>query len=158
MRWRWPAVMMMLAAYSACGHKSAAVIDPQLQKVGAVEVVGRLVEIPEPFPANDVYNYGYVFKYEVLEVKRSKVEGKQIFVTQYNPLKPRETVKDEFSGNVGGQLASFRAGDVHHVALDSPVDQFWLGGIVDKYFAQPGVRYWAVWTDLRRRYWFSATV
>jgi hypothetical protein len=53
--------MMTLAAYTGCGHK-AAVNDPQLQKVGAVEVIARLVEIPEPFPANDVYNYGYVFR------------------------------------------------------------------------------------------------
>ena len=148
MIWRWAAVTMTLAAFSACGHKAAAVNDPQLHKVGAVEVIARLVDIPEPFPANDVYNYGYVFRYQVLEVKRGKVEGKEIFVAQYNPLKPRETVKDEFSGNIGGHLASFRAGDVHHMALDSPVDQFWLGGIVDKCFEQPGVRYWAVWTDL----------
>jgi hypothetical protein len=147
-RMRWATVVLALGTYPACSHKPAAVNDPQLQKLGAVEVVGKLVEIPEPFPANDVYNYGYVFRYQVLEVKRGKVDGKEIFVTQYNPLKPRETVKDEFSGNVGGQLASFRAGDVHHMALESPVDQFWMGGIIDKYFAQPGVRYWAVWTDL----------
>ena len=148
MNWRWVAVIGIIATHAACSHKAAAVNDPELQKLGAVEVVGRLEEIPEPFPANDVYNYGYVFKYKVLAVKRGKVEGNEIFVAQYNPLKPRETVKDDFSGNVGGHLTSFRVGDVHHMALDSPVDQFWMGGIIDKYFTQPGVRYWAVWTDL----------
>ena len=142
------ALIVVAATCFGCVSKPAAVNDPQLQKLGSAEVIARLIAIPEPFPANDVYNYGYVFKYQVLEVKRGKVEGNEILVTQYNPLKPRAIVQDEFSGVVGGHLDAFRAGDVHHMALDSPVDQFWLGGIVDKYFEQPGVRYWAVWTDL----------
>ena len=31
--------------------------------------------------------------------------------------------------------------------LNAPLDQFWMGGIIDKYFEQKGVRYWAVWTN-----------
>jgi hypothetical protein len=88
-----------------------------------------------------------VLKYRVLKVHRGQVPGTEIFVGQYNPLKPRANVQDDGSGKVGGRLDSFRAGDVHRIALEAPLDQFWMGGIIDKYFEQPGVRFWAVWTN-----------
>ena len=59
----------------------------------------------------------------------------EILVAHYNPLKPRDQAQDDVSGKVGGHVTSFRAGDVHRMALESPVDQFWMGGIVDKYFS-----------------------
>ena len=68
-------------------------------------------------------------------------------MAQYNPLKPREQAQDDVSGKVGGHVTSFRAGDIHRMALESPLDHFWMGGIVDKYFATGGTRYWAVWTN-----------
>ncbi len=40
----------------------------------------------------------------------------------------------------------FRAGDIHRMALEAPLDQQWMGGIIDKYFSQKGTRYWAIWT------------
>ena len=49
-------------------------------------------------------------------------------------LKPRSDVQDEFSGKVGGALEKFRAGDIHRMALEMPLEQYWIGGIVDKYF------------------------
>ena len=87
------------------------------------------------------------FENRVLQVHRGQVPGQEIFVAHYNPLKPRATVQDDLSGKMGGHLETFRAGDIHRMALESPVDQFWMGGIIDKYFGQPGVRYWAVWTN-----------
>jgi len=36
---------------------------------------------------------------------------------------------DDASGKVGGHLDAFRAGDVHRMALDAPLDQFWMGGV-----------------------------
>jgi len=116
--------------------------------LGSAEVTGRLLEIPGEFPPNDLYNYAYVLKYRVLEVHRGKVDGEEIFVGHYNPLKPRSGVQDEVSGKVGGKLKTFKAGETHRVALEWPLDQHWMGGIIDKYFGQPGVRYWAVWTNL----------
>ena len=86
-------------------------------------------------------------KYKVLKVHRGNVPEAEILVAQYNPLKPREQVQDDVSGKVGGHVTSFRAGDVHRMALESPLDHFWMGGIVDKYFATGGTRYWAVWTN-----------
>jgi len=107
-----------------------------------------VVEIPGPFPPNDLYDYAYVLKYRVLKVHRGKVDGDEILVAHYNPLKPRSSAQDQFSGRIGGGLVRFRAGDKHRMALEAPVDQHYLGGIIDKYFEQNGVRYWAVWTNL----------
>ena len=113
-----------------------------------MEVTAKLVDVQTPFPPNDLYNYAFVMKYRVLTVHRGKVEGSEILVAHYNPLKPRATVQDEFSGKVGGHVDRFRVGDVHRMALEAPLDNFWMGGVVDKYFNEKGVRYWAVWTNM----------
>jgi hypothetical protein len=37
------------------------------------------------------------------------------------------------------------------MALETPMDEHYLGGIVDKYFGKhDGQVHWAVWTDLAR--------
>jgi hypothetical protein len=139
-------LLLALAAVS-CGSKGPTGIDKEVTTMGTAEVTAQLLEIPDQFPPNDLYNYAFVMKYRVLQVHRGTIPTKEIFVAHYNPLKPRATVADDLSGKIGGHLDAFRAGDVHRMALQSPVDQFWMGGIIDKYFSQPGVRYWAVWTN-----------
>lgn len=133
---------------SSCGKGGDKGADHELTTLGSVEMTARLEEIPGAFPPNDLYNYAYVLKYHVENVHRGKVSGDEIFIAHYNPLKPRSGVQDEFSGKVGGALETFRAGDVHRLALEVPLEQYWMGGIVDKYFGQKGIRYWAVWTNL----------
>jgi len=132
----------------SCASKPAVTVDQEVTTLGTAEVSAKLLEIPSQFPPNDLYNYAYVLKYRVLAVHRGKIEGDEIFVAHYNPLKPRLHVQDEFSGKVGGHLERFRAGDTHRMALEAPLDQFWMGGVIDKYFSQKGVRYWAQWTNL----------
>ena len=56
-------------------------------------------------------------KYHVLKVHRGTVEGENIFVGHYNPLKPRAAAQDKFSGKVGGNVEQFQVGDVHRMAL-----------------------------------------
>jgi hypothetical protein len=136
-----------LGAVVSCEKTSSKQIDHELASLGSAEITAELVEIPGEFPANDFYNYAYVFKYRVLKVHRGQVNGSEIFVAHYNPLKPRATVGDEFSGKVGGKLERFRAGETHRMALEEPLDKFWMGGIIDKYFENKGTRYWAVWTN-----------
>jgi hypothetical protein len=112
-------------------------------------VTAELLAIPGEFPPNDLYNYAYVLKYRVLEVHRGDLKpGEEILVAHYNPLKPRSSAADENSGKLGGNLQRFKAGDVHRMALEAPLDQHWMGGVIDKYFDQKGTRYWAVWTNL----------
>jgi hypothetical protein len=140
-------VLAGATALVSCASKPLVTVDREVTTLGTAEVSAKLVEIPGQLPPNDLYNYAYVFKYKVLKVHRGKVEGDEIYVAQYNPLKPRQHVQDEFSGKVGGHLERFRAGDTHRMALEAPLDQFWMGGVIDKYFSQKGVRYWAVWTN-----------
>jgi hypothetical protein len=142
------AIASLAVALAACGSKSPAnEVDTEVSTLGTAEVTAQLLEIPGPFPPNDLYNYAYVLKYRVLKVHRGSVPEAEILVAQYNPLKPREQAQDDVSGKVGGHVTSFRAGDVHRMALESPLDHFWMGGIVDKYFATTGTRYWAIWTN-----------
>ncbi|MDI9445700.1 MAG: hypothetical protein QM844_16155, partial [Planctomycetota bacterium] len=64
------------------------------------------------------------------------------------PRKPRAAAADERVEQVGGNLVQFRAGDVHRMALDSPIDNYFMGGIIDKYFEEKSDPiYWAIWTN-----------
>jgi len=129
-----------------CGKRGIA-LDPQLTTLGTVEVTAELIEIPGTPPDDALYNYTYVMKYRVLSVHRGTVATPEIFVGHYNPNKPRATVADDQSGEIGGRVEHFRVGDIHHMALAEPLDQNWMGGTLDKYFGQPGPRYWALWTN-----------
>lgn len=136
---------------SSCENQpeSAATPDPHLATNGSVEVSAELVEVPEgAIFKRDLYNYTTILKYRVLEVHRGEVEGGTIYVGHYNPWKPRSEAADKRVQGIGGNLKRFEAGQVHHLALEAPIDDFFMGGIVNKYFEQDaGPLYWAVWTD-----------
>ena len=53
------------------------------------------------------------------------------------------------AGQIGGTVRAFVAGDRHHLALAAPLDDHYMGGLVDKYFGQhAGVTYWALRADV----------
>jgi hypothetical protein len=124
--------------------------DPELARRGSIEVTAKLVEIPEKaIFQREGYNYATVLMYYVQEVHRGRVKGKVIFVGHYNPAKPRSEAADRFVPDVGGNLKSFKAGQVHRMALEGSMLDHYMGGILNKYFGQhPDPIYWAVWTDL----------
>jgi hypothetical protein len=131
-----------------CSRRPANEVDKEVTTLGSAEVTAQLTEIPGPFPSNDLYNYAYVLKYHTLKVHRGNVQPDvDILVAQYNPLKPRREAQDDLSGKVGGHVETLRAGDVHRMALEGPLDQLWMGGVIDKYFGEKGTRYWAIWTN-----------
>jgi hypothetical protein len=124
--------------------------DPQVKSLGTVEVTARLVEIPDDaIFRRDLYDYATILKYEVLAVQRGAVgKGATIYVGHYNPWKPRAEAADQRAKNIGGTLKQFRAGQLHRMALETPMDDHFMGGIVDKYFGKhSGPAYWAVWTN-----------
>lgn len=117
---------------------------------GSIEVTAQLVEIPEgAIFKRDLYDYATILKYKVIEVRRGQIEGDTIYVGHYDPFKPRSEATDRHVEGIGGNLKTFRAGEVHRMALEVPIDDYFMGGIVNKYFGQTtGPIYWAVWTDL----------
>jgi len=115
---------------------------------GTIEVSAKLVEVPEgAIFQRDLYNYTTILKYQLVEVHRGDLKSDTIFVGHYNPWKPRSEAADKRVQGIGGNLKRFEAGQIHHLALEVPVEDFFMGGIVNKYFGQEtGPLYWAVWT------------
>lgn len=142
----------LMAAACAKGKEGAASpgSDPELANRGSIEVTARLVEIPDgAIFQRELYNYATVLKYEVLEVHRGKVKGQTIYVGHYNPFKPRSEAADRRVTDVGGTLKSFRAGQVHRMALEESMLDHFTGGILNKYSEEDtDPIYWAVWTVL----------
>ena len=120
---------------------------------GAFEVTAQLVEIPEgAIFKRDLYNYATILKYKVIQVHRGQIQSDTIYVGHYNPWKPRSEASDRRVKDIGGNLRQFEAGRTHRMALEVPIDDYFMGGIVNKYFGQEtGPIYWAVWTNLADR-------
>lgn len=124
--------------------------DAQVKSLGAVEVTARLTEIPEgAIFQRDLYDYATILKYEVVAVHRGALQkGAVIYVGHYNPWKPRAEAADKRAKGIGGNLREFKPGGLHRLAMELPMDDHFMGGIVDKYFGKhEGPAYWAVWTN-----------
>jgi len=146
------ALALLLAAVAltltSCGAEPETGAGPKVTTLGTAEVTARLVEIRGDFPDLPNYDYAFVMKYEVSEVHRGEVSSDTIYVGHYNPLKPRAEAADARVEMVGGNLQQFNLGDLQRMALEVPIDEFYMGGIVNRYFDE-GVEpiYWAVWTN-----------
>ena len=138
---------------SSCGEgpdpARAAATDPHLTTNGTVEVTARLVEIPEgAIFKRDLYDYATILKYRVLKVHRGTLDGDTLYVGHYNPWKPRAEAADKRAPNIGGNVRRFQAGQTYRMALEVPIEDHFMGGIVNKYFGQTtNALCWAVWTD-----------
>ena len=123
--------------------------DPNVTSMGSIEVTARLTEISEgAIFKRELYNYTTVLKYNVLKVHRGPVGAETIYVGHYNPFKPRSEAADKRVLGIGGNLKSFRSGQIHRMALEVPIDDYFMGGIINKYFGKfDGPIYWAVWTN-----------
>lgn len=137
-----------LACCASCGEKKDTGTDTDVTTKGSVEVTAQLVEIRGEFPPNNLYDYVYVLKYKVLETHRGKADGETILVAQYNPLKARSEAADPKAKGIGGTLKRFKAGEVHRMALEVPLDDYYMGPMINKYHEESaGPIYWAVWTN-----------
>ncbi|HPO16778.1 MAG TPA: hypothetical protein PLI09_25295 [Candidatus Hydrogenedentes bacterium] len=141
-------VLTILIIPLACSKLPPDGKDDHVTTRGTIEVTAQLMEIPGEFPPNNLYDYAYVLKYKVLQVHRGKLDSDTILVGHYNPLKPRAKVKDKRVDDVGGTLRRFQAGDTHRMALESSIDEFYMGGIINEYAEkETGPVFWAVWTN-----------
>jgi len=151
----WLLLLLLSLVLTGCGQKPASsapagVPDPNLHARGDVEVTARLEEIPEgAIFQRELYDYATVLKYHVIQVHRGEVKGSTIYVAHYNPFKARSAAADARVKEIGGNVKEFRPGQVYHMALQVPVEDHYMGGIVNKYFGKTtDPIYWAVWTNL----------
>lgn len=144
------AALMAAACSQGGGNTGGPGWDPEMSRRGTIEVTAKLVEIPEgAIFDRELYNYATVLKYQVLEVHRGRVRGDTIYVGHYNPARPRSEVADKRVPDVGGHLKSFRAGQVHRMALEGSMLESFSGGILNLYSREDtDPIYWAVWTNL----------
>src|SRR4030042_1997863 len=111
--------------------------DPNVTSMGHIEVTARLAEIPEgAIFKRELYDYTTVLKYNVLKVHRGRVGTETIYIGHYNPFKPRSEAADKRVKGIGGNLRGFRPGQVHRMALEAPIDDYYMGGIINKYFGK----------------------
>lgn len=115
--------------------------DPQ-----PLEVTAKLVEIPSKFPPDDLYDYAYVMRYEVVGGPKDKAS---IFVAHYKPRQPRSKVEGKMKAFVAGKVRSFNKGDVHKLKLSPDLKKIWKGPLVDEFAAtdKKSVRHWALVAD-----------
>ena len=147
-------LLLMAGALTSCQKPPSASLkageDQQVKTLGTIEVTARLLEIPDgAIFQRDLYDYATVLKYEVVGVHRGGIEkGSTIYVAHYNPWKARAEAADARAKSIGGSLRQFRAGQLHRMALESSLDDHFMGGVVDKYFGKhTGPVYWAIWTN-----------
>jgi hypothetical protein len=147
--------ILFIAQINAKSH--AAVSKKHMSPTGAecvaikhsdtLVVIGRVAEIPSAFPSNGLYNYIYIMKYRIVKVVQGTYTGKTILVGQYNPLIPRDQIKDNMDKYVGGNVKKFIVGDMHRLVL-IPIDSKWQQSLVDDYFDSDMQKMYALKTDV----------
>jgi hypothetical protein len=131
-------------AYPSSGRSEPAPAAP-VPSAPAV-VTARLVEIPGKPPPDDLYDYAYVMRYEVIGGSKDKAS---ILVAHYKPLLPRSKITGKMKTQVGGKLRSFVKGDIHKLTLTSDLKKIWKGPLIDEFEAtdRSSVRYWCLSAD-----------
>jgi hypothetical protein len=133
----------------SCSKKPDTGEDAKVTTLGSIEVTAQLLEIRGKIIDDPLYDYAHVMKYKVLQVHRGKVDGDIIYIGHYNPAEPRSSVADARVREIGGNLRRFKATDIHRIALEVPIDDYYMGGIINKYFGESkDPIYWALWTNL----------
>ena len=141
-------VTLVLLLSASCAKKVDTGEDPNVTTRGSIEVTARLEEIRGELIDDPMYDYAHVMKYKVLQVHRGQVAQDTIYVGHYNPAEPRASVADARVQEIGGNVRQFRVGDIHRMALEVPIDDHYMGGIINKYFGEmDDPIYWAVWTN-----------
>jgi len=114
-----------------------------------LQVTARLQKMPGKFPPDDLYDYAYVMKYQVVG---GKLDKQVLLVAHYKPLQPRAKIKDKMRQHVAGDLKSFKEGDLHKLTLSAELKKVWKGAVIDEFFAtdRKSPRYWCLRVDLAK--------
>src|SRR3954464_2525441 len=109
-------------------------------------VNAKLVEIPGKYPPDDLYDYAYVMRYQVVGGAQ---DGQTLLGAHYKPRQLRSRIKDKMKPYVGGKLRSFTVGDVHKLKLSPDLKKIWSGMLVDEFAAtdRKSPRFWCLEVD-----------
>jgi len=120
--------------------------SPAAAPAATLTVTAKLVEIPSKFPPDDLYDYAYVMRYEVVG---GDMDKKSILVAHYKPRLARGAIKDKMKSVVSGKVRTFHSGDVHKLQLSADLKSLWKGALVDEFAAtdRKSVRYFALVAD-----------
>lgn len=126
-----------------------AVKAPPVSKASSdtLEIMARLIEIPGKFPPNDLYNYVYIMKYRVIKVLKGSYANQEILVGHYNPLIPRNQIKDKMASVVKGDVVKFEVNAKHRLVLVKPVEKIWKDAVEDEYADSDMDKYFALKAD-----------
>ena len=142
-------VITIVLCCQSCSKKPDTGEDAKVTTLGSIEVTAELVEIKGKLIDDPLYDYSHVMKYKVLQLHRGKLEKDIIYVGHYNPAKPRAAAADARAPGIGGNLKRFRQGNIHRMAMEVPIDDYFMGGIINKYFGEvKDPVHWPVWTNL----------
>ncbi len=113
---------------------------------GVVTVTAKLVEIPSKPPPDELYDYAFVMRYEVID---GPLDKQSILVAHYKPTLPRSKIKGKMKEFVGGKLRSFTQGDTHKLKLSPDLKKIWKGALIDDFSAtdRKSTRYWCLEAD-----------
>ncbi|MBN2309997.1 MAG: hypothetical protein JXR94_13575 [Candidatus Hydrogenedentes bacterium] len=144
----WIAPVLIAFVAASCGGPPDTGEDAHVTTMGTAEVTAELVDLGGELIDRPMYDYAHVMKYRILKVHRGEFDGDTLYVAHYNPVKARADVADARVPEIGGSLKSFCVGDIHRMALEAPMDDFYMGGIINGFFDEwKGTIYWAVWTN-----------
>jgi hypothetical protein len=140
------ALAVACTAMAVVAPAIAIAAPPPAGAAAPLVVTAKLVEIPSKFPSDDLYDYAYVMRYEVIG---GPMDKQSILVAHYKPREPRSKIKDQMKDKVAGKLRSFKQGDVHKLELSPDLKKIWKGALVDEFAAtdRKSIRYWALVAD-----------
>lgn len=115
----------------------------------AFEVTAKLVKIPGKLPPDELYDYAYVMRYQVVG---GKLDKQTIYVAHYKPRQPRSAIKDRMKKYVSGSIKRFNEGELHKMLLAPKIKKVWKGAVVDEFFAtdRKSPRYFCLKVDPTR--------
>jgi hypothetical protein len=133
-------------SFAVAGVVASLVMPVSARAAEPLVVTAKLVEIPSTLPPDDLYDYAYVMRYEVVG---GPMDKQSILVAHYKPRLPRSKIKDAMKTHVGGKLRSFTLGDVHRLKLTPDLKAIWKGPLTDEFAAtdHKSIRYWCLEAD-----------
>ncbi len=119
------------------------------KQTAPLTVTARLVKIPGKLPPDELYDYAFVMKYQVVG---GKLDKQVLLVAHYKPLRPRAKIDDKMKKVVSGDVKSFKEGDLHQLVLTPELRKHWKGAVVDELFAtdRKSQRYFCLRADLAK--------